>query len=434
MAEVPDLEADLIMLRENREAIDTTAIESLQSRIDVLDNDITAMGVLSDQNNTNKGALEEKLRTLQNDKIPKLSNELREQESLIASQYNDEWVAVIGAVRYSKELSTRGKAEQIASAFPREKRRVGNAKDEAWESLIDLRRNYNNRYKMGFDIKTADNEIYEDAYHELSDNKLPDYQARINDAKSKAFEQFQEDFISRLQNNISNTKRQIDELNSALKGVPFGEDTYRFKIVPQPEYKRYYEMIMDEMITQGGYNLLSVQFNEKYKDEITDLFAIITNEAGIVGSGNYEYEKRIHEFTDFRTYLSFDLEVEGQDGETQRLSKTLGKKSGGETQTPFYIAVLASFSQLYRTGRDKRFKTSRLIIFDEAFSKMDSERIVKSIELLRKFEFQAVLAAPPDKIGDIAALVDRNLCVLREGKRICVRSFDPKQTEGLDDA
>lgn len=95
--------------------------------------------------------------------------------------------------------------------------------------------------------------------------------------------------------------------------------------------------------------------------------------------------------------------------------------------------MLASFAQLYRTGRDKTYKTSRLIIFDEAFSKMDSERIVRSIELLRKFNFQAILSAPPDKIGDIATLVDRNLCVLREGKHACVRSFDPKQSEEYDD-
>jgi uncharacterized protein YPO0396 len=186
-------------------------------------------------------------------------------------------------------------------------------------------------------------------------------------------------------------------------------------------------MIVDDMITDGGYTLFSYQFFQKYKDEVADLFSIITNDDG-TGGDESEYSRRIHEYTDFRTYLTFDLEVVGHDGESQRLSRTLGKKSGGETQTPFYIAVLASFAQLYRTSRDKQHTTSRLIIFDEAFSKMDGERIVRSIELLRKFNFQAILSAPPDKIGDIAALVDTNLCVLRNGKHACVRSFDPKKT------
>ena len=134
-------------------------------------------------------------------------------------------------------------------------------------------------------------------------------------------------------------------------------------------------------------------------------------------------------FTDYRTYLSFDMEIINSNGETQRLSKTLGKKSGGETQTPFYVAVLASFFQLYRMGRDKKAITARLIIFDEAFSKMDGERIIRSIELLKKFNFQAILAAPPDKIGDIATLVDRNICVLRSGRQVCTQCFDPRGQE-----
>ena len=431
IARISELEADLISLRKNREAIDTTAVDLLKERIAALENSIIEQDNLLRQDGEQKATLAERQRRLHDEIIPKLKDELLKQDSEITLRYNDEWVAETGMPRYSREISSRGKADNIASAFPREQSRVRNTKDISWESLVDLRRSYNDKYKMGFNIKSIENDVYDDAWIELSDNKLPEYHTKIDDAKAKAFEQFQEDFISRLQNNINNAKRQIEDLNNALKGASFGEDTYRFRIIPKPEYKRYYDMIVDEMITQGGYNLLSIQFNEKYKEEIADLFAIITNEDGSGGSS--EYERRVHEFTDFRTYLSFDLESIKPNGESERLSKTLSKKSGGETQTPFYIAVLASFAQLYRAGRDKAYKTARLIIFDEAFSKMDGERIVRSIELLRKFQFQVILSAPPDKISDIATLVDRNLCVLREGKQTCVRSFDPKQTEEYSD-
>jgi uncharacterized protein YPO0396 len=430
MSAIPNLQDELASLRKNREAVDTTTKELLESRIAILNNDIANMDARLRNDNTDKGVLEEKQRRLKDESIPKLKAELEELELLISSHYTEEWIESTGFPRYKRELLTREKADQIAAAFPREQSRVRNIKEDTWETLIDLRRNYNDKYKMGFDIKAYENNVYDDAWLELSENQLPEYQVRITDAKSKAFEQFQEDFISRLQNNVKSAKRQIDELNIALKDASFGEDTYRFKIIPNPEKKRYYDMIMDEMITQGGYNLLSIQFNEKYKEEIAELFANITTDDG---GGTSEYERRVREYTDFRSYLSFDLEVWGQDGESQRLSKTLGKKSGGETQTPFYIAVLASFAQLYRTGRDKTHKTSRLIIFDEAFSKMDSERIVRSIELLRKFEFQAILSAPPDKIGDIATLVDRLIGVQREGKHTRVWSADPKQMEEHSD-
>ena len=75
-------------------------------------------------------------------------------------------------------------------------------------------------------------------------------------------------------------------------------------------------------------------------------------------------------------------------------------KSGGETQTPFYIAVLASFAQLYRVNDATRFgNTVRLVVFDEAFNKMDSDRITESVLLLRKMGLQAIICTPPDKVS-----------------------------------
>ena len=92
----------------------------------------------------------------------------------------------------------------------------------------------------------------------------------------------------------------------------------------------------------------------------------------------------------------------------------LKKKSGGETQTPFYISVLASFAQLYRVHESGELSNSaRIIIFDEAFSKMDGGRIKESIKLLPKFGLQAILSAPSDKVADISELVDETLVVLR---------------------
>jgi uncharacterized protein YPO0396 len=431
MVTIVGLQADLDSLSQNRAAIDTTRVDTLKVRIAALEDSIAKRDIHRKDFLAKRGRNDEKRRQLQEEIIPQLAQNLMEEESSIASRYQQDWVETIGLPRYQKELLQRDHASQIDNAFRREQSRAKNTKDNSRETLLELRWGYNERYKMGYDIKATDNEAYDQAWIELGNNQLPGYQTRISDAKEKAIERFHEDFISRLQNNIKNVRRQIRELNDALKGASFGEDTYSFQVAAKPDYKRYYDMIMDEMITHGGYNLLSVQFNDKYKEEIADLFAIITNDDGIGGSS--EYERRVQEFTDYRTYLSFDLVVAGHDGTTQRLSKTISKKSGGETQTPFYIAVLASFSQLYRAGREKIPKTTRLIIFDEAFSKMDGERIIRSIELLRKFNFQVIISAPPDKISEIATLVDRNICVLRDGKRAYVRSFDPKLYEEIID-
>ena len=106
----------------------------------------------------------------------------------------------------------------------------------------------------------------------------------------------------------------------------------------------------------------------------------------------------------------------------------MNTKSGGETQTPFYISILASIANEYRIGlEDDASNTPRLILFDEAFNKMDSERIKESIELLKKFGLQAILVAPPEKVSDIAPLVDRNLCVIRRKNNAFVKWFDKSE-------
>ncbi|MDR1900561.1 MAG: hypothetical protein LBQ55_11165 [Treponema sp.] len=427
---IPGLEKEIEELQKNLAAVDKSAIEALRERLDVLDHTIKDQSGLLGAQRDDRGIKTERLRHITEETVPKLKRELEEMEALMAEKYAEDWLLAAGNPRYQKELQSRGDPAAIEQAFPRELSRSINAKNSFWDDLRELRRRYNDRYKMGYDTGAADNGIFENARLELSENKLPGYRAKIEDARGKAYEQFREDFLSRLQNNITDAKRQIDGLNSALSRSSFGDDTYRFRIVPKPEYKRYYDMIIDPMLLEGGYNLLSEQFNAKYKEEIEELFSLITDEGD--GRGQEDYEKRVHTFTDYRTYLAFDLEVINGEGESQRLSKTMGKKSGGETQTPFYIAVLASFSQLYRIGRDKKAGTARLIIFDEAFSKMDSERIISSIRLLRRFNFQVILSAPTDKIADIATLVDRNLCVIRDGRQASVISFDPRKLDELD--
>ena len=126
------------------------------------------------------------------------------------------------------------------------------------------------------------------------------------------------------------------------------------------------------------------------------------------------------------SYLKFDLIVTNSFGQKTHLSRTLLKRSGGETQTPFYISILASFAQLYRIGITSKNSSIRLIIFDEAFSKMDSERIQESIRLLRSFNLQAIVSAPPEKLADISPLVDKTLCVVRDNTVSKVKDFSKK--------
>ncbi|MBQ7569227.1 cell division protein MukB, partial [bacterium] len=107
------------------------------------------------------------------------------------------------------------------------------------------------------------------------------------------------------------------------------------------------------------------------------------------------------------------------DNSYQFFSKICGEKSGGETQTPYYVAIAASFSQIYSSG-----DTVRLIMFDEAFDKMDDERIASMMEFFKQLKLQVILATPPAKMDVIGERVDTILLAERQGTSSVVERFD----------
>ena len=82
-------------------------------------------------------------------------------------------------------------------------------------------------------------------------------------------------------------------------------------------------------------------------------------------------KKNMEKYADYRTYLSFDMQqiIHGEKDMKIGLSKMIKKNSGGEGQNPLYIALLASFAQVYRINlspKIRRPSTIRLVVLDEA--------------------------------------------------------------------
>jgi uncharacterized protein YPO0396 len=231
-------------------------------------------------------------------------------------------------------------------------------------------------------------------------------------ARESALEQFQNDFLNKLMASVKQVQDQVKNLNRALRNAHFGKDQYQFRVDRNPDYAEYYDMIMAPEHLEGESGLFALPFQQKYGPLVEDLFSriVASDDTQLNARKQSELQQNIDRYTDFRTYLKFDLETTDQNGDKMLLSQTLSTNSGGETQTPFYIAILASFAQLYRVNDHSSFgNTVRLVVFDEAFSKMDDDRIIESIRLLRKMHLQAIISTPPDKIQYIMPEADRTL-------------------------
>lgn len=423
---LPGWKTALSEVLEQEGKIDLSWLNELNGQITESDYRIKQLEQEDRRCGNEKAKLEKEQDDIRQEKLPLAEQNEENSRKDLTYRYNTNWVEETGEPRFLKELQSRKSAREVSDNFSSQLERTRSQTQKKRDDLETARSDYNKEYKAPHDIKQPDNSAYGKELDELKVIRLPGYRKQIQDAKDKAFQQFQDDFLAKLKSNIDTVSSQIVELNGALKESTWGNERYRFTLSPKQEYIRYYNMITDEMLLEG-YNIASQIFRDKHRDAIDELFRqIIDVDSELNADARAELEKNIKRFTDYKTYLSFDLVVTDAEDRTQRLSRTLQKKSGGETQTPFYISVLASFAQLYRI-QDPAYNRIRLIVFDEAFSKMDSERIQESIRLLRKFGFQCILSAPPEKIGDIAPLVDRNLCVIRERSASIVRAFDGKK-------
>ena len=117
------------------------------------------------------------------------------------------------------------------------------------------------------------------------------------------------------------------------------------------------------------------------------------------------------------------------------LSRMIKKNSGGEGQNPLYIALLASFAQIYRINtpsRIRRTPTIRLVVLDEAFSKMDAEKVASCISLIRGLGFQAIISATNDKIQNYLENVDKTFVYANPNKRhISIQEFERTEYDQL---
>ena len=138
---------------------------------------------------------------------------------------------------------------------------------------------------------------------------------------------------------------------------------------------------------------------------------------------NEQERRTLERLTDYRAYLTYDIEVTHANGQVSRLSKIIGQTSGGETQTPFYITIAASFLQLYSAREKLGFSCPRLICFDEAFSKMDQERISATLDAFQKFNLQVVIATPLERSEYIVPKIKTSLVVTAVGDGVIVEPY-----------
>ena len=398
--------------------LDLFWLSKIEQEIKQLEQEIISIRKKQEDTVREKAVFEERLRVLDFETLPDKYQQLTEKEDRLGEDFSQQFQESTGLPRYAQELGRLKRHAVVAKNFSDHMPQTYNEVENSKSKLFGARSEYVREFQpCSFKPEAMDNDEFETERKLLEESELPNYREKIMKARESALEQFQNDFLAKLKSSIDQVQEQVKNLNRALEGASFGTDKYRFIVGRNPDEADYYDMIMAPELMEGDGGLFAMPFQQKYGTLIEDLFSKIatSDDTQLNARKQSELQKNIERYTDFRSYLKFDMETTDMNGSKYLLSQTMSTNSGGETQTPFYIAVLASFAQLYRTSDTSSFgNTVRLVVFDEAFNKMDSDRIIESVRLLRKMRLQAIICTPPDKVPDIMPEADNTLMSINE--------------------
>lgn len=361
------------------------------------------------------GRLEGQLETHEKD----LADKKTEYESLrseLEKQADQEGAAYREAEeKYLQNRKTKG-ARTIRENFAPQKAQYTNEKERLLNDnrngLIALQMKYNQDFTLDYVTGLTGISDYREAMQKLKNVEIVRCEERLKLAKEDCEQIFRSDFLSKMKENIESAKNEFRSLNKALNDIYYGDDSYHFKIGFDKKKEGLYRMITSENNQGGGINLWTSAFEQEYKEEMSDLFDKLT-------AKDDDGQKIIDEYTDYRSYLDYDIEIHKRDGSVQRFSDIYGEKSGSETQVPYYVAIAASFYQLYHYGN-----SIRIMLLDEAFDKMDDERIQSMMDFFNGLDLQVILATPPAKIEIIGEKVGTVLTAIRVGQNSIVEEYD----------
>lgn len=254
----------------------------------------------------------------------------------------------------------------------------------------------------------------------LEQNELRAYREQAERAEKEMYFTLKEDLLAKLNSKFQKLDIQLRTLNQQLKRHRFTGQFYKFRKKPDPAYDRIRRLAIEvgsnpeqaQAIVEGRVGDLALQAAMSELNEYLE-------QTG--GSG----------LEDYRNYFTYDLvmfppEAQGddspeiQDEDFKRkglisLSARATVASGGEGEAPFYVAIAASLTLAYYPGGHPGATPSGmgLVLFDEAFKKLDIPNTQSLIRFFKDLGLQIVMAAPEDKRPTFTEVLD---CIVAVNK------------------
>ena len=255
-------------------------------------------------------------------------------------------------------------------------------------TLEPAQKAYNEHYVCDYPLGLAGLDQYRAQHESLVRIDLERYAARLEQAQRDCKDRFRKDILFRMKDDIFNARRQFRQMTE-------GDSLDNLAATADPAYERQVDELMEKIMAD-------VDENTRARQE------------GRTGGVT------LSDYVDYRTYLDYDIKVTNRvTGQQAYLSRVSRDSSGGENQAPFYVAICASLLQIY----EKSENSIRLVLLDEAFSKMTSDRIRPMMELFRRLQLQVLLISTVEKSTAIQPYCDITYSIVRHGDTNAIAPF-----------
>lgn len=258
-------------------------------------------------------------------------------------------------------------------------------------------------------IETENNDAHLKQFNKLQESDIPDYRQKAERERANWEDLFRIQVLEKLHSALASIRELLSLLNTTLKQHPIGTSRYQIRYNQNKDFAIYHDLVAANALARPG-ELFFASAEPRFRDAITNFLSLLTEKSDTADAAR---------LLDYRQYYEYDMEVVEEDGRKTSVDRHSGKFSGGENQSPYFIAILASYLRAYRQYRSRKQESSiGLVPIDEAFSKLSGERIKDCMEAIKAFDLQGVFSMSTGNIPYAFEHCDSLVIVSKEERRV----------------
>jgi uncharacterized protein YPO0396 len=238
----------------------------------------------------------------------------------------------------------------------------------------------------------------------LAHDDLPRFEATFKDYLNTSAVRDIAGFNGELHGKEAQISERIATINASLRGIDYNDGRYITLDTARTPNQDVRAFIADlRACTEGA---LGADDSEQYSEEkFIQVKRLIERFRGREGTTDLDraWTRRV---TDVRNWFTFSASERWRaDDAEHEVYTDSGGKSGGQKEKLAYTILAASLAYQFRLDSDRRARTFRFVVIDEAFGRGSDESTRYALRLFDQMGLQLLIVTPLQKIHVIEPFV-----------------------------